>query len=238
MSGPVHHTISRVAPRSVSYRRLRVMSAKHLALVLHSCVTLGQAPSGRWLAAYEVVTAARMNDQTADGLSLLSYTYGMLERTPSKAWLGALYGAAARVSFDDFDAMQLERLIWGIAKLEQPPDAISPGWFESFLARCAVQMHEMSYCNLANVLFALAMLGVKPKDDWLVAAAERAGSILEDFGYTTAAKALWALPRLLPPHDDDDGAAVSDTEVRQAIAGVERLLEARVRRMMRMQRSG
>ncbi|GLI59944.1 hypothetical protein VaNZ11_001996 [Volvox africanus] len=214
---------------SVSYKRLPVLPARHLALLVHSCVALGQAPGARWLAGHETVTAARMYEQTAEGLSLLSYSYGMLERTPSREWFQALYAAAVRSGFDDFDAMGLERLIWGIAKMNAPADAFSADWIDAFLARCAAQMHELSYCNFANVLFALALLGVKPGCMWLAAAAARGEALMDDFGQTTAAKVLWALPRLATSPGNDDGGGEQE---RQALARLERLLEARMRKMV------
>ncbi|GIM07191.1 hypothetical protein Vretimale_11274, partial [Volvox reticuliferus] len=218
---------------SVSYKRLPVLPARHLALLVHSCVALGQAPSARWLAGHETVTAARMEEQTAEGLSLLSYSYGMLERTPSREWFQALYTTAARSDFNDFDAMGLERLIWGIAKMDPPadarPDAISPGWTDAFLARCAVQMSDFSYCNFANVLFALALLGVRPGCMWLAAAAACGEALMDEFGQTTAAKVLWALPRLATPSGTDDGGIEQE---QQGLARLERLLEARVRKMV------
>ncbi|GLC33504.1 hypothetical protein PLESTB_000082300 [Pleodorina starrii] len=263
----------------VSYKRLPVLSARHLALLLRSCVALGQAPSERWLASHESVTAARMDEQSAEGLSLLSYSYGMLERTPSREWFLALYGAAVRQDFADFDAMSLERLLWGIAKMDPPHDAAPgtvPGWLGAFLRRFADQMYDASYCNLANVLFALALLGVRPGAAWLGAAAARAEELVEEFGQTTATKVLWALPRLaaapsgVPGSESPSpsglvsgpigeglsrlaasshegiGTEGAETEadrelqrgVAVAVARLERLLEARVRRMVLRSRVG
>ncbi|EFJ52024.1 hypothetical protein VOLCADRAFT_116232 [Volvox carteri f. nagariensis] len=219
------------------------------------CISLGQAPSARWLSGHEVVTLARMDEQTAAGLSQLSYSYGMLERTPCQEWFSALYGAAAKSNFDDFDAMSLERLIWGIAKMDPPtgsrPECLSPGWTEAFLAGCAVRMYDMSYCNLANVLFALALLGLRPGAAWLMAAVARGEELLGEFGQQTAAKALWALPRLLGPYDSVGAAAAAaanaaggvgegssnchgadQEEAQRAVLRLYGMLEQRIVRMM------
>ncbi len=69
------------------------------------------------------MTLPAMPHMTAQGLSLLSYTYGCLERRPPRAWLAALYGAAAGVSppGDVWDEAATE------GSGEELPGAESPG---------------------------------------------------------------------------------------------------------------
>ncbi|KXZ54548.1 hypothetical protein GPECTOR_4g613 [Gonium pectorale] len=208
----------------VSYRRLPAFTPRALSLLLWSCVTLGQAPGPRWLAAYEQATLSCMYGQTPEGLSLMAYSYGMLEQTPPREWLLALYGAASRDDFADFTALGLERLIWGVARVSPPADARptgQPGWIPAFLAAFEAQLSDTTYGNLANALYGLAMLGVRPGEAWLRAVMGRVEALLEDFGYTTAAKVRWALPLLAA----DGGAAP------ELLAHWQAAMEGRVRRM-------
>ncbi|PNH08947.1 hypothetical protein TSOC_004452 [Tetrabaena socialis] len=71
-----------------------------------------------------------------------------------------------------------------------------PGWTEAFLARCSAESYDATYGNLANLMHALAMLGLRPGEAWLRGTMARVELTLPDFGHTTLSKVLWALPRL------------------------------------------
>ncbi|KAG2490699.1 hypothetical protein HYH03_010860 [Edaphochlamys debaryana] len=222
----------------VSYRRLRSFAPRHLALLLWSCVTLGQAPTAQWLAGYEAVTAAAMRSRSlsAEGISLVIYSYGMLEISPSADWLAELYDAsleagleaeagasavaAAAAAFDGWTSLGLERLIWGVAKAAPPPDALpSRAWVAAFLDRFAVQVYDDgTYGNLANAMFALALLGVRPGGAWLGLVMARVDELSDDFGQATLVKLAWALPRLAG-HGPRSAGAGAGTGTGASVAG-------------------
>ncbi len=208
--------------RSVSYKRMRAFAPRRLALLLWSCVTLGQAPSATWLAGFEAVTLPGMRHMGPEACALAAYAYGMLEQAPSHEWMTSFYECTAAAEFEGFTALGLERVIWGLAKMGLPQDSRpADPWVAAFLEATVRQMGEMSYGNVANLMYGLAVLGVRPGAGWLRCAIGRVGELMEDFGHTTASKLVWALPRLVA----GDGGGVGQAE----LAGWQRALEARLR---------
>ncbi|KAG2436084.1 hypothetical protein HYH02_011595 [Chlamydomonas schloesseri] len=233
-----------------------------------------------------------------------------------------------------FNALGLERLLWGIAKMAPPagslPDDVLPGWTDAFLAAAAARLlpqhsgsgaragaagvggadrtnaafpHASSqpatvaaphagladhfplqvagvgsaglggagpdgveeadgtYGNVANTLYALALLRVRPEAAWLLPVMDRVEALLPDFGHTTLVKVAWALPRLTsgPPthrpfsastapgwsglHPTAAAPAPLDgagerRRLRERLATLQRLVTARMRRTIGGRRPG
>ncbi|KAG2426290.1 hypothetical protein HXX76_013047 [Chlamydomonas incerta] len=120
-----------------------------------------------------------------------------------------------------------------------------------------------TYGNVANTLYALALLRVRPEAAWLLPVMDRVEELLPDFGHTTLVKVSWALPRLtsgppthrpftastapaaeaaavhleMPAPRDGDGAAGSPAAPANAgrdVAGEQRRLRERLASLQRL----
>lgn len=158
-----------------------------------------QWPPRDWLARFEAHATCNLGAHSALGLYNLLWGLAKLRWTPSDAFLSAACDAvAARAA--EASPQAASGAIWALACLKADLGAaFFAAWHAATRAAVAASWGP---ADLANALWAHAVLGVRPPPDWVGAALGRAAAIMPSLGQLELTTVLWACARLRlpPPH--------------------------------------
>ncbi|KAI8469390.1 MAG: hypothetical protein J3K34DRAFT_522166 [Monoraphidium minutum] len=182
-----------IAARGFSGRQLAELAWAYAQLSL---------PRGPVLAAVLSESEALMLEGTCppEAMADLLWAMARLQHAPLEPrWLSAFYAASAP-RLREFDAQQMARAAWALARLGAAPPA---AWVDGFLAASLAGLRGFDVKSTSLTLWALATLKARPGAAWLRAFEGAAESQAKHLGAAEAATALWALSQLTgrPPQE-------------------------------------
>lgn len=138
-----------------------------------------------------------------EAMADLLWSMARLQHQPVDArWLSAFY-SASRGRLREFDAQQMARAVWALARLGAVPPA---EWMDAFLASSLANLRGFDVKSTSLTLWALATLSGlgcprRPSGVWLAAFEGQAELGVRQLGAAEAATSLWALSQLMgkPP---------------------------------------
>ncbi|KXZ49010.1 hypothetical protein GPECTOR_23g10 [Gonium pectorale] len=135
----------------------------------------------------------RLPSARAGDAALLLYGLALLGERPPTAAFGPLL-ASSRSGMASLGGRELSMCIWALAKLQHDPGA---DWVEAFLARCEAATRTFTTgSSVANVLYGLARLGVRPPAGWMAHFLWQAQRRMNCMDQQSLVMVAWALARI------------------------------------------